>query len=313
MKIYLNGKLIPEKKAVVSVRDRGFLYGDGVYETLRVYDGIPFALPEHWERLVTSLQMIYMRAPLTRRGFDRVVAALVRANHVKDGIVRLTVTRGPGPHGFDPSSARTPTVVITCVPFTPPAEIVYRTGIRAAVVSVRRNSPRAVPPAAKTTNCLNGILAKIESLDLDAQEGLMLDERGFLAEGTVTNIFAVSKGKLYTPKLDGALLAGVTRDEVVHLARKAGIPVVESHLSPAFLRQADEIFLTSTLIEIMPVRELVFHTQSRGRATRHRVGRPGPVAHWLRALFSGEVRLRNAKLRQIFRGPRRGTFSREKV
>lgn len=290
MKLYVNGRIVPDNQAVVSVRDRGFLYGDGVYETLRVYGGRPFAAAAHWTRLMSSLRTLGIAPPLSRAHFERIVARLIRVNGTPEATVRLTISRGPGSHGFDPRSARRPTVVVSCVPFHAPAANLYARGICAAVVSVRRNSPRSLPPTAKTTNCLNGILAKMESLELGAFEGLFLDERGFLSEGTVTNLFLVRNGVLQTPRLEGTLLAGVTRDHVIALARASGLRVVETRLRPAALAGADEAFLTSTLIEIVPIRDLVFHSEPGRGSTRRRIGPPGPVTRLLMERFAESVR-----------------------
>jgi len=273
MQVFLNGKLVPEKKATVSIQDHGFLYGDGVYETIRVYGGRPFLLHEHLRRLNNSMRGIRLTPPLSLIDIGHAVQKTILANRHKEAVIRLTVTRGPGAYGFDPALCDRPTLVITSTPFKPYPREYYRKGILVAVVSIQRNSPAALPPDVKSTSCLNGILAKMESLDLAAQEGLFLTEEGTLCEGTVSNVFLVKGDELLTPRLEGTLLPGVTREWVCMLARSSGIKVQETRISVSALIAADEIFLTNTTMEIMPVSRVVLN-----HTPRRKVFRTGPYA-----------------------------------
>lgn len=293
MKAYLNGKLIPRERAVVSIDDHGFLYGDGVYETLRVYGGEVFKAKEHLLRLAHSADGIGLKLPLSISGFDNAMKKVIRANKLKEGVIRLTVTRGPGPYGFDPRPCLKPTVAIVPLPFVPYPGDFHKKGIRVAVVSIRRNNVRSLPPHVKSTSCMNGILAKIESIKLGAQEGVMLTTDGLLSEGTVSNVFIVKKGVVMTPALDGSLLAGVSRDHVLQLAHDLGYHTSETHLELTDLLHADEAFLSNTTMEVMPIREVVVGGLKKIRQT---IGNraPGPITSRLMLEF------RNAKLAAQF-------------
>jgi branched-chain amino acid aminotransferase len=289
MKVYLNGKFIAREKAVVSIDDHGFLYGDGIYETLRVYDGKVFKAKEHLARLAHSARGVSLKLPLSMSGFVQAMDKVVRVNKLKDGVIRLTVTRGPGPYGFDPRPCKKPTVVIVPLAFSPYPLAFHQKGITVGVVSVRRNNPRSLPPHVKSTSCMNGVLAKMESIKLGAQEGVMLTTEGFLAEGTVSNIFVVKRGVVMTPALDGTLLAGVTREHVLALAKKFGFHTSETHLELTDLLHADEAFLSNTTMEVMPIREVVVGGTQKIRQSIGK-GAPGPLTRQLMAGF------RNAKL-----------------
>ncbi|MCG3204512.1 MAG: Branched-chain-amino-acid aminotransferase [Elusimicrobia bacterium] len=253
MIVYLNGKWIPENRAFISIQDHGFLYGDGVYETLRVKDGDLLFLKEHLDRLFNSLSKISLEQVYSREKWREILETIVRRNRHKEAVVRLTVTRGVGPHGLDPDLCEKPTVVITSRPYLGYEERLYKKGMTLAIVNVRRNTPEATPPSIKSISCLNSVLAKIESKKVKAHEALMLSDEGFLTEGTISNIFLVKGGQLFTPALDGCQLPGVTRAEVCRLARELTMDVRETKLTAADISLADEIFLTSTLLEVMPV------------------------------------------------------------
>jgi branched-chain amino acid aminotransferase len=270
MIVLLNGKFVTEKKAVVPVSDHGFLYGDGVYETLISFNGRPFRLDEHLRRLGHSARGISLAPPYSLKTIGTFIRRLLHKNGLtqKNAAIRLTLTRGPGPHGFDPRPCKNPTLVITAKPFDGYPAPFYTKGIRVCLVSVRRNSASALPPSIKSTSCLNGILAKMESIRSGAQEGILLSEDGFVAEGTVSNVFTVKNKTVFTPRLDGGLLPGVTRQTVLRIAKTAGYKTLEKRLTPADLVAADEIFITNTLMGIVPVRELVWKGNVRFRA-RH--------------------------------------------
>lgn len=270
MIVSLNGRLVPEKNAHISIHDRGFLLGDGLYETLRVYGGKPFLLEDHLRRLQTGLAFVGIAAPINR--IRDAVLAVIRANKWQGGAVRITVTRGVGGPGLDPRTAKRPTILVTGRPFAGYPVRFSRKGMTAAVVSVRRNDPAALPPALKSISCLNNVLAKREALAMKADEAIFLTAEGSVAEGASTNVFTVKDGRLFTPALDGHQLAGVTRAFINRLARAEGIPVIEAKMSTNELFSADEMFFTNALMEIMPVSALL----AKGRARR--VWKiPGPI------------------------------------
>lgn len=273
-KVFLNGRIVPAARAAIPIDDHGFLYGDGVYETVRVYRGRAFLLNEHLRRLDRSLKGLRLRPPMALAAIGRAVVKTVAANRLAEAVVRVTLTRGPGPRGLDPALCRRPTLLITAVPVRMPPPALYRAGVTAAVVSIRRNSPAALPPQIKSISCLNGVLAKMEASRRGAFEAILLAEDGGIAEGTVSNIFAVRGREVSTPRLDGKLLPGVTRDLVLKLARQAGLRVRERRLTPADLLSSDEAFLTSSVMEILPITRLV---TARGRS-RIGLGEAGPVA-----------------------------------
>ena len=290
MFVMINGKLVSKKKAVVSVFDHGFLYGDGAYETLRVYDGRAFQVKAHLRRLANSLRGLRLQVPWSAATIERMIQKTIDANRIKETVVRLTISRGPGPYGFDPRPLKNPQIVISCFPFVPYPSWYHARGVTAALVSVRRNNPLSLPPSVKSTNCLNGILAKMEANDLGAQEALFLTVDGFLTEGTVCNVFLVKKGILKTPRLDGTFLPGVTRALVLSLARAGKIPIGETRLTARDLRSADEIFLTNTTMEVMPVARVIDNSGGRRRSIRMPAARP--VTRLLMEAF-------NAKLRSV--------------
>ncbi len=287
---YINGKLIPRKKAMVSIDDHGFLYGDGIYETLRVYNGRPFQLKEHLARLKHSADGIGLKLPLSLLHIGRALERTVRANRHQESVVRLTVSRGPGPYGFDPRPCKNPTLVIVSYPFTPYPETCHRDGISVAIVPTRRNNPLSLPPHVKSTSCMNGVLAKRESLRLGVFEGVMLTHDGFLAEGTVSNVFLVQKGMLKTPSLNGTLLAGVTRQFVLGLAQRLGLRAVETRLRLADVVRADELFLSNTTMEVMPIQKIVLQPSLKIRPRILKKKAPGPLTIQLMQAF------RNARL-----------------
>lgn len=259
MIVFFDGKLVPEAKAAISIRDHGFLYGDGVYETLRAYRGKPFLLYEHLRRLNNSLQGIRLTPPYSLIDIGHAVHQTIKANRHRESAIRLTITRGPGDYGFNPAYCKKPTIVITSTPFKGYPAAMYRKGMTLAVVSVRRNSPKSLPPSIKSTSCLNSILAKMESLDVHADEGLMLSHKNVISEGTVSNVFIIKKDVVMTPRLEEGLLSGVTRAWVCRLAQQSGYRLVEKSLSLTELARADEVFMTNTLMEIMPVSKIVFN------------------------------------------------------
>lgn len=268
MIIYLNGEYVPAEEARVSVFDRGFLYGDGIYETLRVYGGRVFKLEEHLVRLERSAQLIRMDPPLSREAFAEAIDTCLKVNDLSDALVRIGVSRGEASEpGLDPALVvGPPTVVIAPRPFEPYPEAMYEAGIRAAVVSVRRNPTEALNPAIKSTNFLNNILAKMEALGAGADEAIMLNTDGHIAEGTTTNIFWVAGETLCTPPLEAGVLDGVTRSVTITLAEDLDYQFLEVLRGRSALEEAEEVFVTSTSYEIMPVTSIDGKPVGSGRA-----------------------------------------------
>lgn len=256
--VYVNGELVPAEKASVSVFDHGFLYGDGVFEGIRVYKGRIFKLDEHIERLYDSAHVIMLKIPLSREEMRKAVIDTVRANGIMDGYIRLVVSRGPGDLGLDPRKCKNPTVVIIADTIQLYPKELYEKGLRVVTVPTRRNITEALNPRIKSLNYLNNIMAKIEANNFGdfVHEAIMLDVNGYVVECTGENIFIVDKGKLVTPPTYIGALEGITRNTVISLARDMGIEVEESLLTRYNLYVADECFLTGTAAEVAPVAEI---------------------------------------------------------
>ncbi len=281
MLVYLDGHFKPREEAMVSVFDHGFLYGDGIYETMRAYGGRLFLVRRHLTRLRRSARSIALRLPLTLDQIESALYETLNVNKLNEAYVRIQISCGPGEIGLDPALCPAPTMVIVAKPFHDYPGDYYRNGVSVAIVKTRRNHPLALPPAIKGTNFLNNILAKIESIKAGVYEAIMLNWEGYVAEGTISNVFMVRKGVLTTPGLDTGILEGVTRDLVLRLARRKRIPVRESRFSPRQLLAADECFITNTTMEVMPV------TRINGK--RVGTGVPGPVTAALSRAYRDEV------------------------
>jgi branched-chain amino acid aminotransferase len=281
MLVYLNGRFVAGEQARVSVFDHGFLYGDGIYETMRAYQGKLFLLKKHLIRLKRSADAISLKLPLRIDAIADALNESLNVNKLREAYVRLHISRGPGEIGLDPALCLAPTVVIVAKPFHDYPAGYYERGVSAAIVKTRRNHPLALPPSIKGTNFLNNILAKIEAVQARAYEGIMLNWKGHVAEGTISNIFMVTKGALHTPHADTGILEGVTRDLVLRLAKRQGIPVKEAMLRPRDLMTADECFITNTTMEIMPVTMIDKKTIANGK--------PGPVTAALHQAYRNEV------------------------
>jgi len=252
--IYLNNKLVPESKAVVSVFDRGFLYGDGIYETLRAYAGVVFMLDEHIRRLFRSASMISLKVPKTHDEIKKAIYKTIGVNGHKEAYIRISISRGQGPIGLDPELCLKPTFVIISMAFKEYPEEYYKKGVKVAIVDVRRNFKDSLDPKIKSLNFLNNILAKIEAKNKGTYEGIMLNYKGYLAEGTVTNLFFVNKNKvLCTPAVDVGILDGITRGVILETAKELGIKIKEGYFSRGDVYNAHEIFISNTTMEIMPV------------------------------------------------------------
>jgi len=273
MKIFIDGKYYNEKNAKVSVFDHGLLYGDGVFEGIRAYNGRVFKLKEHIDRLYCSAKAILLDIPMSPAEMTAAVLATCRRNGIRDGYVRLVVTRGAGTLGLDPNRCEKPSVIVIAgkIQLYPPEY--YENGLTIVTAPTARNLNNAVNPAIKSLNYLNNILAKIEANIAGCEEAIMLNAAGFVAECTGDNVFIVKAGQLVTPPLYAAVLYGITRGVTIELARAEGLAVTETNLTRYDLFNADECFLTGTGAELVPVVKI------DGRVIG--TGKPGPVTKLL--------------------------------
>lgn len=253
MKIYLNGKMVPEKQAVVSVFDHGLLYGDGVFEGIRAYNGRVFKLDDHVERLYRSAKAIALTIPMTPAEMTAAVVATCKANRIKNGYVRLVITRGEGELGLNPYLCKKPQVIIIADVIKLYPDELYEKGMAVVTVGTIRNHVEAINPRIKSLNYLNNIMAKIEAINSGVLECIMLNPQGQVAEASGDNIFAIHGRRLLTPPSWCGALEGITRATVMDLARTAGYEVREDVLSRYDLYTADEVFLTGTAAEIISV------------------------------------------------------------
>lgn len=275
MTVYLNGEIMRAADAKVSVLDHGFLYGDGVFEGIRVYDGCIFKCREHIERVFRSAHAIRLDIGMSPDELTAATAETVRASGLRDAYIRLVVSRGVGDLGLDPRNCTGRSVVIIVGGIALYPDEVYERGLALCTVSVRRNHPSALTPAIKSLNYLNNVMARLEVADAGYHEGIMLNQEGYVAECTGDNIMVVTGGTVRTPADYCSLLPGITRDAVRDLAVRRGIPYEQGILTVTDLYWADECFLTGTAAELVPV------TSIDGRVIGS--GEPGPVT---RALLS---------------------------
>lgn len=273
----MNGRLTPEKEAVISVFDHGFLYGDGVFEGIRAYNGRVFKLKEHVKRLYESAHSIMLPIPYTQQEMIEAVVDTVNANELKDAYIRVVVSRGVGDLGLDPRKCKESQVVIIADKIVLYPEELYEKGLNVITVATRRNIADALDPKIKSLNYLNNILAKIEANRAGVLEALMLNSQGYICEGTGDNIFIVRKGVLITPPSHMGILEGITREAVIDLAGQEGIQVQEAPFTRHDLYVADECFLTGTAAEVIPVIEADMRVIGSGK--------PGPVTRRLIGLF----------------------------
>ncbi len=257
MHVYINGSLIPESEAKVSVFDHGFLYGDGVFETMRAYNGIVFMIAAHIQRLFRSASLIGLDIKRDKDSIGSAVYETISKNSLKDAYIRVTVSRGTGPVGLDPEVCKEPTFIIIAEEFREYPQSYYDNGIKTIIAETRRNIKEAINPQIKSLNFLNNILAKSEAKNKNAYEALMLNAEGCLAEGTISNLFFVLRQKnkpvLCTPSLDCGILDGITRNITLELAKKSGITAKEGRFKKEDICRASEVFITNTTMEIMPV------------------------------------------------------------
>ena len=275
--IFLNDRLVPAEQAMVSVYDHGLLYGDGVFEGIRVYNKNVFLLSEHVERLYESARAIRLEIPMTQAQMAEAVEKTCAANSIVDGYVRLVVTRGAGALGLDIRKTANPQIIVIAATIKLYSEELYQQGLKIITASTIRNHPGALSPRIKSLNYLNNIMAKIEGTDAGCEETLMLNHKGDIAECTGDNIFIVKRGILKTPPTDAGILEGITRNCVIQLAEEASIPVQEVTLQRHDVYTADECFLTGTAAEVIAVVEI------DGRKIG--AGVPGPITQELRQRF----------------------------
>ena len=275
--VYVNGRITSKDEATISVYDHGYLYGDGVFEGIRVYDGRVFKLEEHLDRLYASARQIMLEIPLERAAMRDAIIETVRTSGLRDAYIRPVISRGPGDLGIDPRKCQKPTVVIIVDAIQLYPKEAYERGLRMITATVRRPAPDALNGRIKSLNYLNNILARIEANQAGVEEALMLTNEGYVCECSADNLFLVVRGELWTPALHLGLLQGVTRDVVLGLAREHGIAVSERIFTLYDVYAADECFLTGTGAEVAPVVEV------DGR--RIGDGRPGDTTRRLNAAF----------------------------
>jgi branched-chain amino acid aminotransferase len=268
-KIYIDGKFSSEADAKVSVFDHGLLYGDGIFEGIRFYNGRVFRLGEHLDRLWDSARSICLEIPMTKQGMTEAVLETIRQNHMRDGYIRLLVTRGIGNLGLNPKQCKTPSVIIIAAPIALYHESMYRKGLTVVTVATRRCSPGALNPAVKSLNYLNNVMARIEADLAEADEALMLNDAGNVAECTADNVFIVKRGQIVTPPVTAGALRGITRAVVFEIAAELEIKTLKADITRHDIFAADECFLTGTAAEIIPV------VNVDGRSIAN--GKPGPI------------------------------------
>jgi branched-chain amino acid aminotransferase len=268
MLVYINGKIVPTQEAVVSVFDHGFLYGDGIYETMLVYDGVIFKLDEHLQRLYRSASLIGLTIPLDTDSLKIALYDTLLANTLKNAYVRLTVSRGHGPIGLDPELCSQPTIVIMAQQSKEYPRALYEKGINIIISETRRNLKEAIDPRIKSLNFLNNILAKIEAIKVDAYEAIMLNAHKRLSEGTISNIFFVKDNILCTPSVACGILDGITRGTVIDLAVKEDVKVKEGKFTKEDVYAATEVFITNTSLEVMPVSKVDSRIYPVGQITK---------------------------------------------
>ena len=281
MKIYLDGKFVDDADAKISVFDHGLLYGDGVFEGIRLYSGNVFRLDEHLERLEYSAKAILLKIPLTRAELAEATCETCRQNNLKDAYIRLVVTRGVGDLGLAPWLCPKPSLFIIASKISLYPQEHYDNGLSIVTVPTRRINPAAVPSTVKSLNYLNNILGKIEAKQFGALEAIMLNDQGYIAECTADNVFTVHKGEIFTPQASQGALKGVTRGTIFDVAKELGIPIHETNMTRYDVWCADECFLTGTGAEVIPVVKL------DGREIGS--GKPGEITKKVLASFRQRV------------------------
>lgn len=276
MIIYMDGRFVPRDEARVSVFDHGFLYGDGVFEGIRAYNGRVFRLQEHIDRLYDSARTIDLQVPVTKDEMAGIILETLRKNQLKNGYIRPIVSRGVGDLGLDPRKCPKPSIIVIAVEWGAMYGDLYEKGLKAITVGVRRNPADALPPNVKSLNYLNNIFGKIEANYKGGDEAIFFDTNGYLSEGSGDNIFFVKNGVIYTPPTLNNL-RGITRAVVLEIAQSLGITLVEQNLGFYDMYTADEVFVTGTAAEVAPI--VLIDGRSIGN------GKPGPITRQLMAAF----------------------------
>jgi branched-chain amino acid aminotransferase len=277
LQIYIDGKYYPKSQAKISVYDHGFLYGDGVFEGIRMYNCSVFKLKEHIDRLYRSAHAITLKISLTKEEMIQAVVETLRKNKMKDAYIRLVVSRGVGDLGLDPRKCPKPTIIIIADTISIRSGNAKETGVTAMLSWVRRNPVDATTHEVKSLNYLNSILAKIEANACGIDEAICLDSSGCVAEGVGENVFIVKNGEVLTPPTSTSALAGITSEVVTELCRKLGIKLTVANLTPFMLFTADEAFFSGTAMEVVPIREV--NKRQIGN------GKPGPITKRLMTEF----------------------------
>ena len=281
VQVYIDGEYYPKSQAKVSVYDHGLLYGDGVFEGIRAYNGIVFKLNEHIDRLYRSAHALRLTIPLTKEEMTTIVLETLRKNNLRDAYIRLVVTRGIGDLGLDPRKCPKPTVIIITDTISIMSREAKEKGITTMIAWVRRNSVDSTTHEIKSLNYLNSVIAKMEATANGVDEAICLDKNGFISEGVGENLFIVKDGKLVTPPSSTGALAGITAKFTINLAKSLGYEVAETNLTPFQLFTADEAFFTGTAAEVVPIREV--NKRQIGS------GSPGPITKKLMAAFQKAI------------------------
>ena len=280
--IYLNGELVERERAAVSALDRGLLYGHGLFETMRSYGGRVFRLEEHYRRLCEGATVLAIGVALSLDGFAGAVRAVLERNDLTNAYLRLTLTAGATPAGRGSGALEDTMVTLFAGPLSDYPPALYRRGMAVVTSAVRRNEMSPLSRV-KSLNYLDNLLAREDARGRDAEEAILLNTRGFVAEGSASNVFLVREDRLITPSIESGALAGITRQAVLELATSAGLEAVESEVEGSAFWDASEVFLTNSVMEVMPL------TRLDGRPLGS--GRPGPVTERLRRLY-GEMIVR---------------------
>ena len=275
--IYVDGKFVPEGEAKVSVFDHGLLYGDGIFEGIRFYNGRVFRLEEHHDRLWDSARSICLEIPMTRSAMTEALLETIRRNGLRDGYIRQIVTRGVGNLGLNPALCKRPTVIIIAATIALYPEEMYRNGLTIVTVPTRRAGAATLNPAVKSLNYLNNVMARIEANLVGADEALMLNDNGHVSECTADNVFIIKKGQIFTPPISAGALRGITRAVIFEIADELGLKITETDLSRHDVFVADECFLTGTAAEVIPV------IKADGRIIG--TGKPGEISGRMIARF----------------------------
>jgi len=282
MKVWINGELVDKSQASVSVYDHGLLYGDGVFEGIRVYNGKIFQCDAHIDRLFASAAAIRLKVPYTKEQIVEAMEQSVSANGIVDGYIRLVITRGVGTLGLNPFKCSSPVVFIIADQIAIYSPEMYENGLDVIIAKTRRISPEMFPPSVKSCNYLNNIMAKIEAIDAGVPEAIMLNAAGQVAEATGDNVFIVSDGVIITPPVEAGILDGITRRVTMKLAKELNIPLIERAIEVDELYNADECFLTGTAAEIIAVRKVNDRVIGEGKA--------GPITLKLLEAFRNFIR-----------------------